>query len=35
MATGPTGQSADELAVLVYNELRRLAGAYMRRERPG
>src|SRR6266566_5881203 len=30
-----TGQSADELAALVYNELRRLAGAYMRRERPG
>ena len=29
------GQSADELAALVYNELRRLAGAYMRRERPG
>jgi RNA polymerase sigma factor (TIGR02999 family) len=28
-------QPADELAVLVYNELRRLAGAYMRRERPG
>src|SRR3990170_698355 len=31
----PAGQPADELAVLVYNELRRLAGAYMRRERPG
>ena len=29
------GQSADELAALVYNELRRLARAYMRRERPG
>ena len=27
--------SADELAPLVYNELRRLAAAYMRRERPG
>jgi RNA polymerase sigma-70 factor (ECF subfamily) len=26
---------ADELAPLVYNELRRLATAYMRRERPG
>jgi RNA polymerase sigma-70 factor (ECF subfamily) len=31
----PPVQSADELAVLVYNELRRLAAAYMRRERPG
>jgi RNA polymerase sigma factor (TIGR02999 family) len=29
------GQPADELAALVYNELRRLARAYMRRERPG
>jgi RNA polymerase sigma factor (TIGR02999 family) len=27
--------SADELAPLVYNELRRLAAAYMKRERPG
>jgi RNA polymerase sigma-70 factor, ECF subfamily len=27
--------SADELAPLVYNELRRLAASYMRRERPG
>src|SRR5687767_6142034 len=26
---------ADELAAKVYNELRRLAGAFMRRERPG
>lgn len=26
---------ADELAPLVYNELRRLAASYMRRERPG
>jgi len=26
---------ADDLAVQVYHELRRLAGAYMRRERPG
>lgn len=26
---------ADELAPLVYNELRRVAAAYMRRERPG
>ena len=32
---GPAGRPAEELAVLVYNELRRLAGAYMRRERPG
>ena len=31
----PAGQPVEELAVLVYNELRRLAGAYMRRERPG
>ena len=31
----PAGQPAEELAVLVYNELRRLAAAYMRRERPG
>jgi RNA polymerase sigma factor (TIGR02999 family) len=28
-------QDADALAPLVYNELRRLAAAYMRRERPG
>jgi RNA polymerase sigma factor (TIGR02999 family) len=34
-ADRPAGQPADELAVLVYNELRRLAAAYMRRERPG
>lgn len=34
-AERPTGQPAEELAALVYNELRRLAGAYMRRERPG
>src|SRR5437867_10327080 len=27
--------AADELAPLVYNELRRLAAAYMKRERPG
>src|SRR5438093_2699550 len=27
--------TADELAPLVYDELRRLAAAYMRRERPG
>src|SRR5262245_30520380 len=27
--------STDRVAVAVYNELRRLAGAYMRRERPG
>lgn len=31
----PPAQPADELAVLVYNELRRVAAAYMRRERPG
>src|SRR5215470_14501087 len=30
-----TRQDADALAPLVYDELRRLAGAYMRRERPG
>src|SRR6476646_779289 len=28
-------QPAQELAPLVYDELRRLAGAYLRRERPG
>ena len=28
-------ESADEAAAAVYNELRRLAGAYMRREKPG
>jgi RNA polymerase sigma factor (TIGR02999 family) len=32
--TGPR-QDADALAPLVYDELRRLAAAYMRRERPG
>jgi RNA polymerase sigma-70 factor (ECF subfamily) len=32
--TRPPG-NADELTPLVYGELRRLAGAYMRRERPG
>lgn len=32
-ATDPTG--ADALAPLVYDELRRLAAAFMRRERPG
>jgi RNA polymerase sigma factor (TIGR02999 family) len=31
----PAGQPADELTPLVYHELRRLAAAYMRRERPG
>ena len=30
-----TPPPADDLTPLVYNELRRLAGAYMRRERPG
>ena len=29
------GRSIDEFAPAVYNELRRLAAAYMRRERPG
>ncbi|MCP5119272.1 MAG: sigma-70 family RNA polymerase sigma factor [bacterium] len=29
------GKAADELAPLVYNELRRIAGAFMRDERPG
>jgi RNA polymerase sigma-70 factor, ECF subfamily len=33
MTDGPL--DVDHLAPLVYNELRRLAGAYMRRERPG
>jgi DNA-directed RNA polymerase specialized sigma24 family protein len=28
-------QPAEDVAPLVYNELRRLASAYMRRERPG
>src|SRR5438477_6431459 len=31
----PAGPPVDELAARVYHELRRLAGAYMRRERPG
>jgi RNA polymerase sigma factor (TIGR02999 family) len=31
----PRGPAAGELAPLVYDELRRLARAYMRRERPG
>ena len=31
----PVLPPADELAVKVYNELRRLAAAFMRRERPG
>lgn len=31
----PRPPTADEAAVAVYNELRRLAAAYMRRERPG
>src|SRR5438552_13741279 len=34
-ADSPHPADADELAPLVYDELRRLAGAYMRRERPG
>ena len=31
----PAAPPADELTAKVYNELRRLAGAFMRRERPG
>jgi RNA polymerase sigma factor (TIGR02999 family) len=31
----PKGPPVDELTPLVYDELRRLAAAYMRRERPG
>jgi RNA polymerase sigma factor (TIGR02999 family) len=34
-ADKPQPPPADELAPLVYDELRRLAAAYMRRERPG
>ena len=34
-ADRPQPPPASELAPLVYNELRRLAAAYMRRERPG
>jgi RNA polymerase sigma-70 factor (ECF subfamily) len=33
--TADSAPGADELAPLVYNELRRLAAAYIRRERPG
>src|ERR1035441_5919346 len=29
------GEAANQLFPLIYNELRRMAGAYMRRERPG
>ena len=35
MGEQPVAPPADQLAALVYNELRRLAAAYMRRERPG
>jgi RNA polymerase sigma-70 factor, ECF subfamily len=36
MADDPSdGRSIDDVAPAVYNELRRLAAAYMRRERPG
>ncbi len=35
MARADEPLAADALAPLVYQELRRLAGAYMRRERPG
>jgi RNA polymerase sigma factor (TIGR02999 family) len=35
MAAVPERPSAGEMVPLVYNELRRLAGAYLRRERPG
>ena len=34
-ADHPQSPDADDLTPLVYNELRRLAAAYMRRERPG
>jgi RNA polymerase sigma factor (TIGR02999 family) len=34
-ASADDGKDADQLTPLVYNELRRLAAAYMRRERPG
>jgi RNA polymerase sigma-70 factor (ECF subfamily) len=33
--SGPRPPTADEAAAAVYHELRRLAAAYMRRERPG
>jgi RNA polymerase sigma factor (TIGR02999 family) len=32
---GGNQEAADQLVPLVYNELRRMAGAYMQRERPG
>lgn len=35
MADAPRSREIDELAPAVYNELRKLAAAYMRRERPG
>ena len=35
MADEPPSREIDELAPAVYNELRKLAAAYMRRERPG
>jgi RNA polymerase sigma factor (TIGR02999 family) len=35
MAEAEQKPNAEELAALVYNELRKLAGAYMRREAPG
>jgi RNA polymerase sigma factor (TIGR02999 family) len=34
-ASKPDGPTASQAAVEVYDQLRRLAGAYMRRERPG
>jgi len=34
-ASKPVGPTASQAAVEVYDQLRRLAGAYMRRERPG
>ena len=34
-ADSPQPPPAQELAPLVYDELRRIAAAYMRRERPG
>jgi RNA polymerase sigma factor (TIGR02999 family) len=35
MAAKGRGRAADEIAPLVYNELRKLAASYMRGERPG
>ena len=35
MTRGPTGPAAADVAPRVYDQLRRLAAGYMRRERPG